>query len=227
MIDTATPTTVEKYRQLRRDIPWLPASQAILWARHSVNEEKLPFEETGDRITARIERDGFSINATFSPDYHADTSWLGVFTDTWAPNAIKNPRGWYDGGDGEMTERSRDYFAWIVPCNDPDEAWKFYKATHSRHEAWLLSRRQQREDAKKLIEISDNQYTIWGLIVRVYRKGVELDMDGLYGIDLGDWNEWDQHATSIAADVIDTTLESAKEQLKELAQEFTKEATIS
>jgi hypothetical protein len=162
---TATPSVVAQAHKLLGQYPTMTASTRLRWARSAVEREQLWGDlEFDDNNTARIERDGFTIHIQYTYDEYPDCSWIGKFTDTWEPGAIKHLAGW-TGSD--HTQPLSQTYGWFIPGNGADEAWAWYRqAGYARHDAWLTAQRQVRQDYERMDEI-----TFYDLKVTVFRAG--------------------------------------------------------
>jgi hypothetical protein len=223
---TCAPTIVAEARNLRRRYPGMSAANRLRWARSSAETARLWGDLDFDtNLTARIERDGFSISVQYRYDQYPDISWLGTFTDNWGPSAIKHLPGWHHGPDGDYTEPDHRTFGWFIPGNsaEADRQW-FTKAGYARHDAWLQGQRHARQDYERY-----NDITVYDLKVTVFRADIELAVDYLGGIDLGDdLPDVDsaEQAVIMAVDPIENALAEAKTAMKAIAAEFVRDATI-
>jgi hypothetical protein len=224
---TAPEGVIAAAHKLRRRFPGMNAANRLRCARADVERQQLwgDLEFDGNN-TARIERDGFTVHVQYSYDEYPDQSWLGTFTDTWRPNAIKHLDGWRQGYDGsEYTQPDPHTFGWFIPGNDPDETRQWFaKAGYARHAAWLEAQSQARQDYERIDDI-----TLYVLKVTVFRSGVELAVDYLGGIDLGDDLpnvDANEQAVIMSIDSITTALAEAKTAMKTIATEFVRDATI-
>lgn len=226
---TATPpaNVIERARALRAAYPGLSASTRLAWARDEVKRNaEWPDLEFDSNMTARIKRDGFSIHVQYTYDEYPDTSWLGSFTDSWQPGAIKHLDGWHTDYYGTpYAQPDHHTFGWFIPGVNAEEARQWFcKAGHARHDAWLTGQRQARENYER----SDN-ITVYDLKVTVFRSGVELGFDCLGGIDLGDDLpnvDANEQAVIMAIDSINGAIAEAKAAMKRVATEFVADATI-
>jgi hypothetical protein len=229
-MDTVTipPTTVAKAHDLLRRYPGMSAANRLRWARSDVERSRLWGDlEFDTNLTARIERDGFTVSVQYSYDQYPDISWMGHFTDDWVPGAIKHLPGWYPGYDGnDYTRPNPRTFGWFVPGNSAEAIREWYgKAGYARHDAWLHGQRQTREDYERVDRI-----TMYDLQVTVFRADVELAVDYLGSIDLGDdLSNVDaaEQAVIMAIDSIENALAEAKTAMKAIAAEFVRDATIN
>lgn len=220
---TAPRGIIAEAHELRRRYPTLGAATRLQWARANAERAKLWGDlEFDSHNTARIERDGFVIHVQYSYDEYPDVSWIGKFSDTWEPGAIKHLPGWC----GNNYDRPNPgTYGWFIPANGAEEARRWYaRAGYARHDAWLTAQRQVRSDYERM-----DQITFYDLKVTVFRAGVELAVDYLSGIDLGDDLsnvDTEEQAIIVAIDPIETALDAAKEHMQTLAIEFAKIAKI-
>jgi hypothetical protein len=224
---TAPRDVITQAHELRRRHPTMDAATRLRWARSQAGYAELWSDlEFDANRTARIERDGFTVHVQYSYDDYPDRSWVGEFTDTWQPGAIKHLPGWHAGYDGsEYTQPDPHTYGWFVPTNsaEADRRW-FAKAGYARHDAWLTAQRNARRDYDRIEDI-----TFYVLKVTVFRANVELAVEYLGGIDLGDDMrdvDSDEQAVIMATDSIQMALAEAKDAMKAIAAEFVRDATI-
>lgn len=221
MNTTTNPRTlVQAASELRSKHQDLPASIRIRWARETAGIaalwDDLEFDFNG---TARIERDGFSINVEYTIDSDADYSWLGEFTDRETTTTLKNPEAW----DGSRVLGG--VYAYFEPANSAEDIRTWYRQNgHARHVAWVAGQRQIREDMNRARDL-----VVHELKVTVSHSGVELCTEYLGGVDLGnDLPNVDVNVAMVqsAIDPIVEALTSAKDAMKRIAIKFVGDATI-
>lgn len=170
--------------------------------------------------TARVEleRDGFDVVVTVSPDFDYDpTDFLGTFTDdAHAEGAEINPRGWYIGRDG--AEKHRDHYGYVMLAEgfrrSDLAAWAHSEGGMSRAVANDYAAEQVATSIRELTREESNAVTV---TARVLRAGIELGLFAIGGLDLGD-NDGDNERwiAEAAQDVISEAIDEAVNALARL-----------
>jgi hypothetical protein len=197
-------TLTEKYRSLRRKHPGLSASQAYRWA--TAKPPRFTLDWRGEE--ARLAVQGFEVVVRKEVDEDGDTSWLGHFTDTWEPGAI------------DLTHRHTSYrpheYKYYVSCNHPNvekEARDLnQKCGLGKGEAYETARRYRFEDLQRLEDYANGEWCFYGVVVTVYREGIELGSDALWGIE----SDSEEYFDEAAGDLIPRAVQEAKATLKKL-----------
>ena len=104
---TARPTLADVYRESRA--LGCPAIRAIDHARRAVARPPHATDrlrQDGDKATWT--EGGFTLTARVQSDDDASTDFLGHFTDTWAPGAIRRRRRWRFHRPGSWSPACRD-----------------------------------------------------------------------------------------------------------------------
>lgn len=158
----------EAYRENRGN--GVPARWALDYARREQDAPR--FEWSGDVGT--LERDGFQLTAKVEPDYAADLSYLGEFTNTWSADAIRVPE--------EMRYAPAAFkvgWEYFEPAISWAEHFRGLQAMgFPRHVADCLAREYNRRDMRAMTETETYVVT-----VTASRAGIELGSASLGGID--------------------------------------------
>lgn len=113
------------------------------------------------------------------PDYDADWSWCGEFTDRWEPGAI------FHSNDPKV-------YKYFVPENKPQDTYRYYhRVGYAKQVAWEKAWEQARQDYKLMCQ--EIQYVVCvklklgdKIIGQEYVGGVFLDIYGNAPADLLD-----------------------------------------
>lgn len=186
---------------------------------------KLEWKESRHGEIASLKLDGFDVTVEIRPS--PDRDWaldgLGKFTD-------KRPaRDWRKGGratgyeigvidrfDGDKN-RNRNEYRYFIPDNSYDEHFKSLRQmNYGKLDADVLARKYVKEDYKRAEKIAEGELGEWDVIVKVYKKGVELS-DGCLGMGvIENLDKEREHVSDTAWDCIVETVDEAKKTLESL-----------
>jgi hypothetical protein len=194
-----------RYVAHRRD--GLPARLALQHARCALARTPHPADALraeGDTVTWT--EDGFTLTARVVPDYDADTSYLGTFTDTWAPGAIRRPHAY---------QHYRGEYAYFVPARTEAEHYADLRPTHGKARARELAHRYTWEDYRRA-EAYGREWGMYGVTVTARRAGITLGESSVWSIDIGDGSDTDGTLAECAHDQAEEALHEAREALTRL-----------
>lgn len=128
----------------------------------------------GDKTS--FDHEGFSVHAKIVCDQDPDTSWIGEFSDTPGEGAIDHH------ATGIWLERSYRGPRYFNPAN---YSYDYYLNTEkrSKSEARSLANEQAKQDYKRLVGFYQGDWSMVGVVVTVYRDGVELGSASIWGIE--------------------------------------------
>ena len=201
-----------EYVRIRREHPWLPASQAILWARGNLKPLTLEWEtfEGNHFAVGRGERDGFDI--TVYVDYD---SWGGVGdfpTPTDDNTGIRNPNFDRDAYRGDAT---KPYLELVSGYTLPQLAADYRKQGDAKGVAWERARESLQDEAEGYLS-DDYVQLVFRAVASV--GGAELG-EGALGSDLIiDYKTLERELDNTVAetDIIEQAIEEAKVNLPAL-----------
>lgn len=152
-------------------------------------------------LGARFSRGGLDISISCDYDHNPDTSWLGGFTNKWAPNAIRHFGG-------------RNSYKYFVPEVGPmDNYENYHNAGYSKHQAWVLSREAWLSDYRRMAALINEDWCCVGMTVKVSVGGIALGEASLWGME----DDADIcHFYDTADDLIHEATEEAKAAAKTL-----------
>lgn len=159
----------------------------------------------GDSV-ANLDRDGFRIKVELVPDDHADTSWIGKYTDKWEADAI------------ERRDRERNTYKYFVPANTYDDHFQgLRKLNYSKAEADLLARSYVKRDFEQMEKINSGDIQFVGIVVKAYRKGIRLGDASCWGYELDNYfSRSEAYINGSAEDLIAEAISDAKSNLEAL-----------
>lgn len=165
--------TIQRARQLIREhSEHIGCSTALSWARSEENTVRVEMDSSGDGYDGKIEMDGFDVHVSWRPDYDADTSWLGEFSEEWEEGAVK--------------VRSPHRFSrarWFIPAIPVKEHFDgLHKLGLAKGVARELAEKYVRQEMEILLS-EENRFFV--CMVTAYKNGVELGSSSLGGCDLG------------------------------------------
>jgi hypothetical protein len=192
-----TRETIERAHALATKYPGMSAAARLRVARGGASAPAWIDTLATD---GHVERDGFELVLSITPDDYPDVSFLGEFTDRQEPGAVPNPEGRYD---------SRLY-RWFVPAITEDEHYRGLRdLKFGRAQARDLARSYVRQD----LELA-RDYAPVIATVTAHRAGVELGSASLGGIDDEDYaRSWD-----VLGDLASEALAEAQETLGRLCR---------
>lgn len=216
---TITSATATEYRKIRSATPWLPACQAIAWARGRARDLP-PFEAAvvrnigggADAFEVPTAAPGVVAFVRVSPDYDADTSYLGEITGEWQPGAIPaRTVGYLHGGAG----------VWYVPMNGLEEQREYLRRTHSKHDAYTTARDYVLRDGRRLAE-GVEAYGVTVTLRTASEPHADLGSASLWGID-ADTSDPDERAyfAEVASDLLHEAASDAASALPDLVESLT------
>lgn len=161
---------------------------------------ELAWQDYDSRAT--FERDGFTFSITVEPDDDTDLSWLGEWTNTHEPGAVKNP----NHSPGQT-------FEWFVPTYTyAERVCHLREAGRSRGVAAEEARAAVEKDAATAVD-----YVEYVIGAKCSREGVELGVAYLGGVGLGDDYAANRvYVAEVAAELIDEAADEAAETLARL-----------
>lgn len=199
-----TPAQTRRYQRLRARL--IPAARAYRLARQPVEPAGMDVEVTADGLihfTPTVGRHDFQVTATATLERDPDISWLGRFSDRWAPGAVvANPP-------------HTNFCRYFHPARSYAEHRRhLHHSGHSRHHAHTLARAAIHHD---LAFARDPR--IATIEVVVSRAGIRLGSAGLGGTDLtDDLDAVEQVVEVITAHcLVDEAIEDARRALIALA----------
>jgi hypothetical protein len=129
-----------------------------------------------DGDTAEFEQDGFTIKVRIVYDETPDTSFIGEFSATPEEGAIDHfaTDNWL-----ERSYRGERYF------NPANYALSYYRDEEKLplDEAKAKADEQAQEDYERMIDYAHGGWTMVGVIVKVFREGIELGSDSIWGTE--------------------------------------------
>lgn len=193
-------TTIERARTLRAEHPTLPVVTVWRWARDWRDAPDW-VETLADQGTAEV--DGWTVALRVEDDQWPDLSWLGKWSDTWAPGAIPNPEH-HEGYKAGTVCR------WWIPAQTEDEHYRGLRAMkYGRTRARELARSYVIQDFRRACELVPVVAT-----VSVSRAGIELGRASLGGID----DEAYARSWDVLGDLVDEGIDQARDALARLCQ---------
>jgi len=160
------PSLLKAYRAMRAAHPCLNAATLLHWARTTMKAKTLDWSDN----RAQWKEGKFTFIATREDDDDADLSWIGKLTDD-PDGAIKR----HNAGSNE--------YQYFKPTNSYREHYKgLRKLKYGRAEADRLARSYVQQDMRRMERYGES-WTMTGVRVRCYAKGIELASASLWGIE--------------------------------------------
>lgn len=206
-----SPITYEQYRDLRAKNSDVPASTIVRWLR--------AVKKTDIKLVngqADVVRKGWSIRVRVKVDENADTSHLGTLTDK-RPCTVEHRSGAVvfrsPSAVAVRNPGRNDYHYFEPQITAAEHAAGLHAMGFSRGESNRLGREYVLRDMKRLLAVGSSWEPV-GVVVRVYREGVELGSASLWGIesDAGDY------LNEVAEDMIAEALEQARATRRKLCK---------
>jgi hypothetical protein len=208
-----------EYLRIRKEHPWLPSKQAMLWARGNVKPLELEWKTFEDNHFAvgRGERDGFDIAVYVDYD---DYGFRNTGTPTHDYTGIRNPE--FD------PELGRDSYArafdsnrakrWLALESDttlPGLAGEYRKRGEARAVAWYDAEQSLKEEAQAYLS-DDYVQLVFRAVASV--GGVELGEASLGSDLIIDYRTLEKELDNIVAEtgVIEEAIEEARANVQPL-----------
>lgn len=169
-------TLYEKYRQHRRECPWLPAKTAHYWARQPQPsaEARAAIDEALNCRKKSWTANGLIYTLKLEEDQDGDTGWLGeIRLRSWAPGAIRLPGGFH------LQEM------WYHPARKLADEYRELRKTRTRHDAYVTAHAEIREDLDRLLKYRREWHLI-GIVVEAAHPAlpdIVLGTASLWGIE--------------------------------------------
>lgn len=189
------------YRENRRKHPTAGARHALDWARIAIKQSTPVLDWNYDGASAEFKRHGFTVRVNVEPDYDADTSMLGTFTDKWSPDVIKrrNP--------------DRNGYRYFDPGISYREHYKGLRDMHyGRADANRLAREYVQTDMQRA-ETLGTEWTMWSVSLTVSRRGITLASAGVGGVDA---EPEDDYYEELVRDLLSEAIPDARAALRDL-----------
>lgn len=218
------PATLKAYRQCRK--AGCRASTALESVKDFQKER--PFEFQENRFTglpyAKWEQDVFRLELKVVIDENPDTSYLGEFTPIRCDRCVPNPNA---KGDRNRCE-------WIKLAVTEEEHYReLLKEKYGKLEARRLAQQYVQRDVERLAAWGEGDEPYYGVIVKAFKKGVELGEASVWGVDSADESYLYELAEDLASESLDqakatledlccnTSEEEKRERIEKLARHFT------
>lgn len=161
------------------------------------------------------EREGFTVRIYHAMDEDADLSFLGEFTDKWAPGAIE-----VEETDPRVTGGAQ-YF---VSCNHRGQnVAKNWRHVSNKDRAEVCRKfgslrkaeeHYAREDMERLEDYNRGNWYMVGVIAEVFFADVELAQDSVWGVE----SDAGAYFAEVESNVADEALTAARAKLVEIVQ---------
>lgn len=155
--------------------------------------------------TASWRENGFTVQAKIVLNEDPDLSFIGEYTDKQEPGVIVRQNGefiedWPE--DDPLPERGREYRFFKPYAGGEQPGSKDYQTYGF-------------QDYKQMEEYNRGDWCMIGIVVKVFKAGVELSSGSLWGIES---NSEVSYFDEIARDLAGEAVEEAKSKLKELCK---------
>jgi hypothetical protein len=159
---------------------------------------------------SNFDRDGFKIKVELVPDDHADSSWIGTYTDKWEAEAI------------ERRDRERHTYKYFVPTNSYSAHFQGLRAlNYGKAESDLLARSYVKRDFEQMEKINSGDIQFVGIVVKAYRNGIRLGDASCWGFELDNYSSKSEaYINSSAEDLIAEAISDAKSNREALCSDI-------